>query len=51
MHARNAGVNMVFIHALSENAPMLKIARNAGASVERDGSADVTDRDRGGQLT
>ena len=38
MQARNRGVNMLFIHALSENAHMLKIARNAGASVERDGS-------------
>lgn len=38
MHARNEGVNMVFIHALSENTAMLKIARNAGATVRRDGS-------------
>ena len=38
MHARNHGVNMLFIHALSENTAMLKIARNAGATVERDGS-------------
>ena len=38
MHARNEGVSMVFIHALSENAPMLKIARKAGATVRRDGS-------------
>lgn len=38
MHARNEGVHMVFIHALSENTAMLKIARNAGATVERDGS-------------
>lgn len=38
MHARNEGVDMVFIHALSENAAMLKIARNAGARVERAGS-------------
>jgi len=28
----------LFIHALSENTPMLRIARNAGATVERDGS-------------
>jgi len=28
----------MFIHALSENTAMLKIARNAGATVERDGS-------------
>lgn len=38
MHARNEGVNRMFIHALSENNTMLKIARNAGAIVERDGS-------------
>ena len=38
MHARNQGVSMVFIHALSENTAMLKIARNAGATVQRDGS-------------
>ncbi len=38
MHARNAGVEMLFIHALSENVAMLKIARNAGALVERSGS-------------
>jgi len=38
LHARNRGIETLFIHALSENAPMLKIARNAGAKVERDGS-------------
>lgn len=38
MHAINDGVQLMFIHALSENAAMLKIARNAGARVERDGS-------------
>ncbi|CAM4095432.1 GNAT family N-acetyltransferase [Paracidovorax anthurii] len=38
MHARNRGVQMVFIHALSENTAMLKIARHAGAVVRRDGS-------------
>lgn len=36
--ARNQGVHMFFVHALSENAAMLRIARNAGARVERDGS-------------
>lgn len=36
--ARNEGVGMLFIHALSENTAMLKIARNAGATVERSGS-------------
>ena len=38
MHARNQGVSQMFIHALSENTPMLNIARKAGATVERDGS-------------
>ena len=38
LHARNRGVQTLFIHALSENSAMLKIARNAGAIVERDGS-------------
>jgi GNAT superfamily N-acetyltransferase len=38
MHSRNQGVSMLFIHALSENSAMLKIARHAGATVERDGS-------------
>ena len=38
LHARNRGIDTMFIHALSENAPMLKIARNAGATVEREGS-------------
>lgn len=38
IHARNEGVDMVFIHALSENTAMLNIARKAGATVMRDGS-------------
>lgn len=38
MHARNEGRDTLFIHALTENTAMLKIARNAGATVERDGS-------------
>lgn len=38
MHARNRGTETLFIHALSENTAMLKIARNAGATVVRDGS-------------
>ena len=38
MDARTKGVKMLFIHALSENTAMLKIARKAGATVERDGS-------------
>jgi GNAT superfamily N-acetyltransferase len=37
LHARNRGVVSIFIHALSENTAMLKIARDAGATVERDG--------------
>ncbi|MBV8503198.1 MAG: GNAT family N-acetyltransferase [Paucibacter sp.] len=38
LHARNRGIQTLFIHALSENTPMLRIARRAGALVERDGS-------------
>lgn len=38
MHARNEGVELLFIQALSENTAMLKIARNAGATMERLGS-------------
>jgi RimJ/RimL family protein N-acetyltransferase len=38
MHARNEGVDQIYIHALSENTAMLKIARHAGAVIERDGS-------------
>jgi GNAT superfamily N-acetyltransferase len=37
LHARNRGCERLFIHALSENTAMLKIARNGGATVERDG--------------
>jgi GNAT superfamily N-acetyltransferase len=37
-HARNAGVHLFFIHALSENTAMLKIARKGGATVVKDGS-------------
>lgn len=37
LHARNRGCERLFIHALSENTAMLKIARNAGAAVHRDG--------------
>ena len=35
LHARNEGVELLFIHALSENVAMLKIARAAGATLER----------------
>ena len=38
MHARNEGVELIFIHALSENTAMIRIARNAGATLERAGS-------------
>ena len=38
LHARNRGVETLFIHALSENTAMLRIARKAGAEVVRDGS-------------
>lgn len=38
MHARNEGVRTMYVHVLSENAAMLKIARHAGATVERDGA-------------
>lgn len=37
LHARNRGVDTLVIHALSENTPMLKIARTAGATVVRSG--------------
>ena len=37
LHARNRGIDTLFIHALSENRPMLRIAAAAGALVERDG--------------
>lgn len=38
LHARNRNVKTLFIHALSQNVAMLRIARQAGALVERDGS-------------
>lgn len=38
IHARNEGVEMMVIHALSENTVMLNIARKAGARVRRDGA-------------
>jgi RimJ/RimL family protein N-acetyltransferase len=37
-HARNEGVRMLFVHALSENTAMIKIAKRAGATIEREGS-------------
>lgn len=38
MDARNNGVSLMYIHALSENSSMISIARNAGAVMERHGS-------------
>lgn len=38
VHARNEGVSLLFVHALSENRAMLHIARQGGAVVVRDGS-------------
>jgi GNAT superfamily N-acetyltransferase len=37
LHARNRGAGEMIIHALSENTAMLRIARNAGAQIEREG--------------
>ncbi len=36
-HLRNLGLDRLFIHALSENTAMLRIARKAGATVTREG--------------
>jgi RimJ/RimL family protein N-acetyltransferase len=41
LHARNRGVDTLLIHALTENTAMLRIARNAGATVQRDGGETV----------
>jgi GNAT superfamily N-acetyltransferase len=38
IHARNEGVDLIFIHALSENTAMIKIARHGGATLERIGA-------------
>jgi GNAT superfamily N-acetyltransferase len=38
LHARNRHVDTLYIHALSENTVMLRIARKAGAVVKRSGS-------------
>lgn len=38
LHARNRHVDTLYIHALSENTVMLRIARRAGAIVQRSGS-------------
>ena len=42
IHARNEGVQLMFIHALSENTAMLNIARDAGAVIEQEaGESDA----------
>jgi RimJ/RimL family protein N-acetyltransferase len=38
MHARNVGVSRLYVHVLSENTAMLKIARHAGSTFVRDGA-------------
>lgn len=38
MHARNVGVSKLYVHVLSENAAMLRIASHAGATFVRDGA-------------
>ncbi len=37
LHARNRGIDTMVVHALSENLPMLRIAKAAGALLVRDG--------------
>ena len=37
LHARNRHIETLIIHALSENTAMLRIARNAGATLVREG--------------
>ena len=37
LHARNRGIKTLYVQALSENTAMLRIARNAGATVMREG--------------
>ena len=36
-HARNHGIDRIYIHALSENTAMLRIARQAGAELRNEG--------------
>lgn len=38
MHARNVGVSKLYVHVLSENTAMLRIASHAGATFVRDGA-------------
>jgi GNAT superfamily N-acetyltransferase len=37
LHGRNRGVDTLLIHALTQNTPMLRIARSAGATVDSEG--------------
>jgi GNAT superfamily N-acetyltransferase len=41
LHARNRGVDTLLIHALTQNTPMLRIARSAGATVESEGGESL----------
>jgi ribosomal protein S18 acetylase RimI-like enzyme len=38
LHARNRGIDTLLVHALSENTAMLRIVRNAGARIVREGA-------------
>ena len=38
MHARNVGVSKMYVHVLSENTAMLRIAKHAGSTFVRDGA-------------
>jgi RimJ/RimL family protein N-acetyltransferase len=41
LHARNRRIDVLLIQALSENTAMLRIARNAGATIVREGSESL----------
>lgn len=41
LHARNRRIDTLVIHALSENTAMLRIVRDAGAIIERDGGESL----------
>jgi GNAT superfamily N-acetyltransferase len=41
LRARNRGVHTLLMHALADNTPMLRIARQAGAEIERTGGEAV----------
>lgn len=41
LHARNRQISTLVIQALSENTAMLRIVRNAGATIERDGGESL----------